>query len=193
LLANVSTVGPMAREREIMEAVTFVNAYQAYESLAKKLVSRFGPPKAAMDSTARTREDYVQELRLHAAKVANVFQRKFGFCTPAERRYTKSSLWHRAMNWKRNNRRTFFSTLVFEKKHGGEIDGYDMQEALEIRQGLNRIFAKCSLDDRTLLLRVAEVGGSARAAWDPDTDGSYHTFARKVANLRECAKYFYGN
>lgn len=176
----------MAQERDKMEAVTAVNAYQEYQAVAKGLARRFGPHPSAIDSFARGFDDHVQELRLHAISVAGSFQKRFGFCQPAERRYTNQSLWHQAYNWQRGDRRRQERVRSFETKHAwGET--YDMEATLEARETLMSLLRAFPPEDRVVLLRVAEADGVVRRAWDPDRDGCLRAFERRVARLRKKA------
>lgn len=174
-----------------MEAVTVLNAYTEYQSMSQSLSRQFGPKGASLDHSARGYEDYVQDLRLRAGKIADRFQRSFGFCGDAERRYTYRGLFHQVCNWRRADSRRQQRVQQLELAvHTHVPVDYEMETAFEARQTLHGLLSAFTPEDRQVLLRVAQAGGSVRAAWEESTDGPFRTFARKVSRLRSQAKAF---
>jgi len=172
-----------------MEAVTVINAYQEYQGISKSISRRFGPRRGSIDHYARGYDDLAQELRLCATKIADRFQRTWGFCATAERRYVYRSLFNQAQDWRITDSRRQKSVQEFEavaEVHTPE--SYDMTAAIEARQSLETIWTTLVPEDREILFRVACSGGSVQGAWVPQTDGSLKTFTRKVARLRQKAK-----
>lgn len=171
-----------------METVTAVNAYQEYQVTCRFLAHKFGPYGSGLDMSARSREDYMQELRLHAVSVANVFQSRFGFSQEAEKRYTNRSLFHKALSWQASEKNERVKVEIFKSAAiMCDVGAYEMA-ALEIKHDVSRILARFSLGDREVLARVAESGGSVRDAWNSEVDGSWEVFRAKVTRLRKRAR-----
>ena len=188
MLAYVGMVGPMTHERDAMETVTAINAYQDYESVAKGMARNLCSTRHEIDSRAWAYDDHVQELRLHAIDIADIFQKTVGFCTPAEKRYVRKCLWNKTANWKRSDNRGRIAKSKFEVCTLLDDEYYEIAPHIEARQTVKRVMRHFSTEEQNILIRVMESGNKMREAWNPEIDGSFSTFSRRVSRLRARAK-----
>jgi len=174
-----------------MEPITAVRAYEEYHRMAKFISWQFGPGATDLDAQAWSQSDFVQELRLHAIEVAGIFQKRFGFCLPAERRYVSRSLWRRAYNWNRDAKR----------KRLPERDGMDPDEiavdpnldaAIEAQRGASDLVGYFAPEEKSIFARLWAADGISQQAWQI-TDGDKRSFRRRVAKLRKKAKNLLGD
>ena len=171
-----------------METVTAIHAYGEYQPVAKSVARCFWPEPRELDALARTRDDHVQELRLHAIEAAHRFQCQKGFCLPAERRYTYKALWNHARNWRRENQRHHVVAVPLDDGNGEALGSYRIESQLEARQVVQSLLAHLSPQERALLPRLMESGGCLQKAFDPQIDGNQRTLRKRVARLRQKAK-----
>lgn len=171
-----------------MEAVTATHAYVEYQSAAKLLARRFGPRSGMLDAKARTREDYTQELRLKAIEVAERFQKRVGFCLPAERRYTYKAMWNRARNWRRDQGRHRLFEMAVDSHSEEALGVYQIDEQIAARQVVRVLIEVLPPEDKEIVARLAEANGVISEAWQPEIDGSLTKFERRVGRIRRVAK-----
>jgi hypothetical protein len=175
-------------ERDKMEAASAVHAYAEYKNTALFLTRRLGSNSRMVsgDSSGRTHDDYLQELRLKAVEVATRFQGRAGFCLRAERRYVKHALWNQARDWGRAQarRRQCGDTVSLYEQDELALGSYSIEKQLEARQLVRLLGARLSLGNKRIWKRLAAENGDIRAAWDPEIDGSLQTFRRRVSRLR---------
>ena len=167
-----------------METVTAIHAYGEYKLAARSVAVRFWPESRMIDARGRTRDDYVQELRLKAVEAADRFQQSHGFCLPAERRYTYKALWNRARGWCRDARCQTVCAIPLDGGHGEVLGSYDIEGNLEARQVIRSLLGCLSRKEREVLVQLVESGGNVSQAFDPEIDGSWRAFRRRVARLR---------
>jgi len=175
-----------------METTTAIHAYGEYKLAAAVVAARFWPEARMVDARARTRDDYVQELRLQAINAANRFQHSRGFCLPEERRYTYKALWNHARNWRRGNWRNTVSEVPLDAEYGEVLGSYQIDGQLEAREAIGSLLGCLCFKEREVLFRLVESGGNVNQAFDPDLDDSWRGFRKRVARLRRKAKKVMG-
>ena len=172
----------------MMEAVTATHAYVEYQPVSKRLARRFGPRSGMLDAKARTREDFTHELRLKAIDAAEFFQRRVGFCLPAERRYIYKALWNLSRNWRRDQHRQKLFEVVVDSHEETALGVYEIAGQIEARDVLRTLIDALPARDQEVLGRLAAAKGVISEAWDPSRDGPLWRFERQVSRIRNRAK-----
>jgi len=174
-----------------MNAKGMQSTIDEYDQAAKAISKHLGHMiRGDVDEQGRSRDDYHQDLRLHAIETAERFQNTKGFCLPAERRYVHKSLWNLARDWQRTNnkaRSIRYSVPIDEMREERTEQWYDPHDQLSAIHDINRLKEKLPSNTWELLCRVAECG-SARAAFDPARDGNISTHRLRVATAVTQAK-----
>lgn len=165
--------------------------YRTYQPEAKAQARRLRPRQNQVDLLGLDQEDYIQEFTAHAARAAFIFQEKFGFCAPAEQRYTKTALCRVRTNWARSHSRisTVFSGVMLDIDGHEDALSYTEEGKFEARSLLRYLDRTLDSKDRQLFCRLVEAGGSIEKAWEADSDyPSLGGFKRRVSRLRKKAK-----
>jgi hypothetical protein len=175
-----------------METSSFAVAFQHYQPVSKTISRTLQADPGVIDAMAMNQEDYTEDLRLWAAKSAVAFQQAYGFCQPAEERYTYKCLWNRALQWRRRYARKRVTTVSLENTPGlqdSEALTYevDFEARLDAIRALRALQLHFNPVEWSTLARVAEAGGELASVHDPATDGTYGAFKMRVQRLRKKA------
>ena len=124
------------------------------------------------------RDDYAVEFAFVAADAREKFCERFGWCTPAERRYVSKSVWNAARNARKRIARhleLFNHTQVVPEP----VD--DFEARMEARDLVRRLEARLGRDNIEMLVRP----------WDPELDQcSFDAFRHRQRKVRSSARRF---
>ncbi len=161
-----------------------------FASVAREVANTMLPPRE-IDGLGYGRDDYAADFAWCGAEAREQFCNRYGFCTPAERRYVAKSIWNAAKMARRKQVR--HGRLFVQLETIPEpVD--DFEARMEARDLVRRLEERLSHQDFEMLTRVSVFGGIA-AAWNPEEDECCEkTFRGRVrlakARAREAAVDF---
>ena len=150
-----------------------------FTPLAREVAHRMFP--AGQVIRGRDRDDHAAEFAVVAANAREVFCERYGWCTPAERRYVRKTVWNAARNARRD---AFRHRELFDSDAQLPEETDDFEARMEARDLVRRIEARFGLDSVEELARVYVSDGYA-----PDDRAR----ARRVQRLRLSVRRFLEN
>lgn len=144
-----------------------------FAPLAREVARTVLPPNQ-VDGLGHDRDDYAAEFAWRGAEAREQFCNRYGFCTPAERRYVAKSLWN-AARMARRKQATHASLFVPLEVIPEPVDNFEAR--MEARDLVRRLEQRLSKQDFEMLSRVSVAGG-IQAAWSPERDGCCETTFR---------------
>ena len=153
-----------------------------FAPLGREVAKTVLPPRE-VDGFGRDRDDYAAEFAWCAAEAREQFCNRFGFCTPAERRYVAKSVWNAAKMVRRKQgvHSRLFTPLELIPE---PVDNFEAR--MEARDLVRRLEERLSKHDFEVLARVSVAGG-IQAAWNPD-ECCEKTFRGRVRKAKERAR-----
>jgi hypothetical protein len=145
-----------------------------FAPLAREVAGRMLP--AGELAAGKDREDHAVEFAFVAAEARERFCERYGWCTPAERRYVRKAVWNAARDARRAAQR--HSSVIDDNAEIPEnLD--DWESRMDARDLIRRMEARLGREDLELLIRAHLDGRSG--AWDPEADDcARSTFMRRV-------------
>lgn len=159
----------------------------AYQPAIEHVARSAAPVANRLDSQARDRDDYRQELAYVALQARDAYRRSRGYCSPQERLYVLRSLWNHIRSALRARARALGERRTREGiGDWAALELVDQPEArYEAREALRVVGAALEKHELELVDRLAQAGGHVPRAHQPDRDGSISTFRRQVRAVRE--------
>jgi hypothetical protein len=161
----------------------------SYESAIKRISKSHGlRHSGGVDVMAMDREDYEAVLRVESIELQNQFRERHGFNVDAERRYVHKGLW--------NASRSLGRTRIVRVKQMERYVDVDIPETTQMRELeyqhevhdiIRRLKRRLPPSEYQILHRVAQ-HEKLTEAWNPDVDGGYRSFTRKVRRLQDQAR-----
>jgi hypothetical protein len=155
-----------------------------FAPLAQEVAKTVLPPRE-VDGFGCDRDDYAAEFAWRGAEAREQFCNRYGFCTPAERRYVAKSMWNAA---RMARRKQVVHGRLFVPLEAIPEPVDDFEARMEARDLVRRLEQRLSHRDFEVLTRVSVAGG-IRAAWNPAQDECCEkTFRGRVSMAKQRAR-----
>lgn len=164
-----------------------IGTYDDYTPAIKSIIGAYAPMPGMMDSSGKDRDDYFQELQLVSWTSQRKFRDRYGYCSPAERRYTHKCLWNYARSYRRDANSLDGRHVDYEVIAPTLDTGIQLEDQVGARISLSTLESRLPRRDWDTLLSVGVCNGSVMEAAGQEQE-QYTRFRKRVYRVRRQAK-----